>query len=335
MKLQTLLVDSLKEHPKNREYFQDISGEFWKIFLEDIRENGIKEPLTVNQSNMHVIKGNQRLRAARELGITEVPCLLVKIDTEDIEIEELIRDNVLRRDIDVFTKFTLVNTLRERVKGRQAGRPSKENPAQNGPDLKPRDKIAEIINVSKGFVSMADLYNSFPAEKQTELREWFYKQEVEPTQKSLKEKLDDIAGKNDTLNKMVMERDETISEQSIKIKDLTNFIQQKEIKIQELTGQVGKEQSLKKLKEDIDKLKATRNTLSEEMDVIKELVRIQHDARDLIKKLSPVKYSRIFSSDGISPVVRKTITEIMDEVGMWVADIADILNKTKNVVKVK
>ena len=58
----------------------------------------------INADTMHVIKGNQRLRAARELGISKLPCLLVKVINEEAEIEDLIRDNVLRREIDLFTK---------------------------------------------------------------------------------------------------------------------------------------------------------------------------------------------------------------------------------------
>lgn len=343
MRIAKLSVSDLKEHPKNQEYFQNISGEFWKIFVEDIRENGIREPLTVNSKNMRVIKGNQRLRAARELGLATVPCLLITIDNDDIEIEELIRDNVLRRDIDVFTKFMLVNKLRESVKGRQGERGGiGSTSVENQQKLPPRNQIAEILKESVNFVSMADLFNALPGEKQAELREWFYSQDKAPTQKDVKEEIDKLAGKTrdleDALKKsydqngsLMKEADKLHAERVY----LNTEIDAKNKEIKNLTRSLGDKSQVEKLKRDIEELSKRRNSFQEELDEIGRLVRFKHDAGKLIDAISPMRYAPLLQRSGISPVAKETVGEILDIVQKWVDDITDIINKAKTTIQVK
>ncbi len=110
---------SLAIHPDNRKYFADIEGELWSAFVQDIAEHGIREPLTVDRSTGYVVKGNQRLRAAQELGIAEVPVMYRDYASPDEAVDDLIRDNVMRRDISFFQKYRLVAALQERIASRQ------------------------------------------------------------------------------------------------------------------------------------------------------------------------------------------------------------------------
>lgn len=57
-------------------YFGLYSEEQWNEFLEDIKNNGIKDPITINVNSDGSIKiweGNHRLEACRQLGLTEIP----------------------------------------------------------------------------------------------------------------------------------------------------------------------------------------------------------------------------------------------------------------------
>lgn len=53
----------------------------WSAWIEEIRENGILEPLRVvaEGDQLLVIEGRHRLQAAQEIGMTHVPCILVEI----------------------------------------------------------------------------------------------------------------------------------------------------------------------------------------------------------------------------------------------------------------
>lgn len=58
-----------------------------KVQLERLKKSLVKDkeflnarPLIVNKNNMHVVGGNQRLSAAKELGWKEIPCELFDID---------------------------------------------------------------------------------------------------------------------------------------------------------------------------------------------------------------------------------------------------------------
>lgn len=81
-----------------------------KIFNQDeidqlaltIKEHGIRQPLTVlrydvNASNFEVISGERRLRAARQLGLKSVPCII--IDDVDKAEEIALIENIQRQDL--------------------------------------------------------------------------------------------------------------------------------------------------------------------------------------------------------------------------------------------
>jgi hypothetical protein len=59
-----------------KKYFGNYSEEGWNKFLEDIKQNGIKEPIYIQvlmDGQIVVYEGNHRIQAAKQLGLTEVP----------------------------------------------------------------------------------------------------------------------------------------------------------------------------------------------------------------------------------------------------------------------
>lgn len=89
-----------------------ISGQQLKALKMSIKENGILEPLIVNQkTGMTVVSGHQRLRVAKELGFTEVPVKVIDVD----EKKEKILNLALNKIGGAFDTPKLENVLREVV----------------------------------------------------------------------------------------------------------------------------------------------------------------------------------------------------------------------------
>ena len=69
---------------------------------ETIKEHGIRQPLTVlriDSDTVHfeVVSGERRLRAAKQLGLTNVPCIII---TDEAKAEEIaLIENIQRQDL--------------------------------------------------------------------------------------------------------------------------------------------------------------------------------------------------------------------------------------------
>ena len=72
MKTVNIALDALHIHPRNQEFFDDISGDDYEQFKNSIQEEGILHELIV-APDMTIISGHQRYKAAVELGMQTVP----------------------------------------------------------------------------------------------------------------------------------------------------------------------------------------------------------------------------------------------------------------------
>lgn len=126
MEAQLLAVDSLSPHPRNNDFFDDITGGKWDEFLESVKASGIIEPLVITQNKV-VVSGHQRLRACKELGIKNVYCIVRSYKSEDEVLRDLIETNIQQRGTISSSKkkqALIIQTL-ERIYGirNTAGRP--------------------------------------------------------------------------------------------------------------------------------------------------------------------------------------------------------------------
>lgn len=88
--MQQIDINELKAHPRNNEFFDDITGDKWEVFLESIESSGIIKPIVVTQ-NMVIVSGHQRVRAAKELGIKAIMVDMHEYkDDEDILLNMLL-----------------------------------------------------------------------------------------------------------------------------------------------------------------------------------------------------------------------------------------------------
>lgn len=68
---------------------------------ESIRQHGILQPLTVRRKDngYELIAGERRLRAARQAGITDIPCIVMNMDDRESGMAALV-ENLQRQDLD-------------------------------------------------------------------------------------------------------------------------------------------------------------------------------------------------------------------------------------------
>ena len=94
--MQQINIDELKPHPRNNEFFDDMTGEKWSEFLESIRTSGVIEPIVVT-TDMVIVSGHQRVRACKELGISEIMCEIKTYKDEDSIIKDMLETNIRQR----------------------------------------------------------------------------------------------------------------------------------------------------------------------------------------------------------------------------------------------
>ena len=94
--MQQINIDELRPHPRNNEFFDDMTGEKWSEFLESIRTSGVIEPIVVT-TDMVIVSGHQRVRACKELGIPEIMCEIKTYKDEDSIIKDLLETNIRQR----------------------------------------------------------------------------------------------------------------------------------------------------------------------------------------------------------------------------------------------
>lgn len=101
-KLQMISVEKLRPHPDNpRKVIGDVSE-----LAESIKTNGILQNLTVvpnndNWDDFTVIIGHRRLAAAKQAGLTELPCAVVEM-TEKEQLSTMLTENMQRSDLTVY-----------------------------------------------------------------------------------------------------------------------------------------------------------------------------------------------------------------------------------------
>jgi ParB-like chromosome segregation protein Spo0J len=94
--MQQININELKPHPRNSEFFDDMSGEKWEEFLESVRTSGVIEPIVVTTDKV-IVSGHQRVRACKELGINSIMCEFKSYKDEDSIIKDLLETNIRQR----------------------------------------------------------------------------------------------------------------------------------------------------------------------------------------------------------------------------------------------
>ena len=143
--IMNISPNALKPHPRNEEFFSNAEGEDYQRLKESIQELGVLTPLRVS-SDMTIVSGHQRWRAAKELGLESVP---VEIDEglkdEDEKLIQLIAANFGRMKNDPIKQGKWLVEY-ERLRGVRDGRYGKRSLDGQFVRLKQED-IADELGV--------------------------------------------------------------------------------------------------------------------------------------------------------------------------------------------
>ena len=148
-------IDGLKPHPFNKRVFKDLSTEKFEAFKRDISLRGLKYPLEITPDNI-IICGHQRWKAVKDLGWEDVEVKILKGWTDDQLLEHMIKDNLLRRQLDEFEQVDCGKKLEEIYKGRQGGdrKSEEESSGTNDPletsEGRTRDLVAQDLGLGNG-----------------------------------------------------------------------------------------------------------------------------------------------------------------------------------------
>jgi len=101
MNIQKIETQSLRESEFNPRIKLDKSSKEYKMIADSIAEFDLVEPLVVNDVNMSVIGGHQRLQVLKDLDIQEVECVLVHIEEPEREKALCVALNKISGDWDM------------------------------------------------------------------------------------------------------------------------------------------------------------------------------------------------------------------------------------------
>ena len=140
--MSLVLVDprAIQPDPDNvrRDAADDLDG-----LADSIRQHGVLQPLGVARESggFRVVYGNRRRAAAIQVGLPEVPCVVVDASPEDRLIHQML-ENLQRRDLNDMDKAEGFARLRRNL--------ARQNPDWNDRQLD--DSIGEIVGFSTATV---------------------------------------------------------------------------------------------------------------------------------------------------------------------------------------
>lgn len=172
-----LSINALKIHPRNSEFFDDVSGEDYERFKSSIENEGILTPLVV-APDMTLISGHQRLHAAKDLKLTTVPVIINEnLIDDNMKLRALIAANFGRLIFTNSPKWTKATAEYVKLVGYKNGEMGRGRgkDCPGGNPKKSLDDIALELGISKRKLSRAIAIENKLSEP---LKEFFYSGEI-------------------------------------------------------------------------------------------------------------------------------------------------------------
>ena len=153
-KLEKIQILPLSElHPFEGLPFQVRDDEEMDKMVDSVKEYGVMTPAIVRprrDGGYEIVAGHRRCHARRRAGVDTMPCIVRDMD-DDTAIILMVDSNCQREHILPSEKAKAYQMKLEAVK-RKAGRPSKNNSAQVGPNLWASERVALDAGESKSQV---------------------------------------------------------------------------------------------------------------------------------------------------------------------------------------
>ncbi|UZQ81781.1 ParB/RepB/Spo0J family partition protein [Thermoanaerobacter sp. RKWS2] len=301
-------VELLKEHELNKEFFDDIEGEQWQYFIESIKTSGILTPLIVTE-DYTVVSGAQRLRAAKELGLKEVPCIVKKYEDKDgltkeeWIIKELLEVNYRQRGIANLNPIKAAKGFMELERIYQKYRGEKNQPVYEALQipktsyfrLKRLNKLIPPIQqlVQDGKLTQAVAYEI--AYLEPAIQELLYKalkediteiskQEIEVIKEKAEKDVQELVEQLNALERENRKKDLEIQQKEDKIKEFESLIKQYKTALEITNDEIKKlqNQTVKEvrvvpdsIKQELENLKKQREEMQLKLEsMTKELEKV-------------------------------------------------------------
>ena len=153
-KLEKIRILPLSElHPFEGHPFQVRDDEEMDKMVDSVKEYGVMTPAIVRprrDGGYEIVAGHRRCHASQRAGVDTMPCIVRELD-DDTAIILMVDSNCQREHILPSEKAKAYQMKLEAVK-RKAGRPSKNNSAQVGPNLWASERVALDAGESKSQV---------------------------------------------------------------------------------------------------------------------------------------------------------------------------------------
>jgi DNA repair exonuclease SbcCD ATPase subunit len=337
--MQQININELKPHPRNNEFFDDMTGDAWNAFKESISTSGIVEPIVVTQ-DMIIVSGHQRVRAAKELGLSTIMVDIRKYENDDKVLKDLIETNIRQRGIGNPNPVKLGRCIKEleRIYGIEHGGDRKTSSPKVS-DLNQSD-IAEMIGIS------VDTLNNYKklTELIPELEDLVDTGILAPTTALALVKYMSPSEQEEFIRSMDITKKITkgqVQQYIDKIKQLENDnpkVKELETQISELKTEknilerkvkLNQEESDKynKLKSDIEFLTKQKTDLGRQIDSATELAGLTVRLQKLLEiELAPIKFKRCMEELDSSDVCVGNLTDIISKIDDWSDEMKKLLN---------
>ena len=341
--VQNIAVDVLKVHPRNQEFFDDISGQDYENFKKSIQEEGIISEIIV-APDMTIISGHQRYKAAKDLGMKMVPIRIREdLIDEDKKLKVLLAANFGRTKNDE-TKQRKVAVEYVKLCGYENGEMGngRKKEAHNGlPTKLTLDEIATQLGTSKtnlkralsiernltdsmkelldtGIISKtlaADTIASLSPQEQEELISSLDTTK-RITQKEMQKYIDEVKESKKRLESQVAE---LRSEKSVL---------ETKVRINEENAE-----RYEKLQSDINFLTKKKTDLGRQINSATELAGLTVKLQKLLEEeLAPIKFKRCMEELDSSDVCVENLLDIITKIDNWSSEMKNIVNKKNDVI---
>lgn len=350
--MQQININELKPHPRNNEFFDDITGDSWNAFLESIKTSGVIEPVVITPDKI-IVSGHQRVRACKELGITTVLTDMRDYSDEDKVLKDLIETNIRQRGIGNPNPIKLGRCIKEleRIYEIQNGNNQFNRvPKVSEGSINSQKQLADIIGIS------VDTLNNYKklTESVPELQDWVETGILAPTTAtsivkymSLDEQEEFVSSmditKKITKNQVqqYIERIKQLETNNPEVKKLEKQLSElkTEKSMLERKVKLNQEEADKynKLKDEIEFLTKQKSDLGRQIDSATELAGLTVRLQKLLEEeLAPIKFKRCMETLESSDVCINNLTEIITQIDKWSDEIKKLLtNKYDCIVDVQ
>lgn len=335
--MQEFNISELIPHPRNEEFFDDITGDSWKAFLESISTSGVIEPIVITQDKV-IVSGHQRTRACKELGIPTILAEVRIYNSEEQIIKELLETNIRQRGIGNPNPIKLGRCIKEleRIYGIRQGSYNEKGDNRIGElkvstdqnDPKTETELAELLGITRYTLqNYKKLTELIP-----ELEDLVLTGMVAPSTATAivkymsPEEQEQFVASLDMTQKITKQKvDEYVSQMKSQETYYINHISKLESTITRLTKELtlfqDDAEKYSKLKSQIDFLTKQRDDLSRQISSATELASLTVRLQKVLEEdLAPIKFKRCMDCLDSSDVAMNNLKEVIAHIEDWVKE---------------